>query len=190
MNRLPQSKLITYATFKAFLALCICNLLSSSIAAAVDISAEKTTISSKLVPDERGILRLQAGNDGKTALDLASALSMEPTIGYLVIVVMTNDTYQEQAIAHGLKLQAWFEKQISTKSEVPLVVHKNDKGVGYVYKMLGHDYTKGGDIPHGVLTVQQSVKLLEDARIEHRAMINIKNDPKRRHLLVNQNSAQ
>ena len=164
-----------HAPLKTSLAVLILSLFSPHTTSAAGASASPEPVASRLVADEHGVLRLHAGSDGKSALKLAEALSADIDSGYLVVVVMTNDQYEAQAIAHGRKLQAWFEKQASTRDHVPLVVHKNTKGVGYVYYMFGLPYIHDERAPAGVMTVQQSVDLLGDAKVVHMARMQIWN---------------
>jgi len=172
-----DSTSIWKAIIPIFISIILLNPFSSA-AEEADGKAAQTTTASKLVADEHGILRLHAGTDGKSAIELAEELSLDVDSGYLVITVLTNDKFEQQAIAHGRKLQSWFEKQISTRDYVPLVVHKNDKGVGVIFNMCGYPYyhDEYALIPHGVMTVQNSVKVLDDARITHIASRHIKNE--------------
>ncbi len=147
-------------------------VLGLSLRAGAETPATELTPST-LVPDKQGILRLQAGNDGKSALTLAEELSFKPGIGYLVITVLTNEKHEKQAISHALKLQDWFEKQISTKDHVPIVLYRNERGVGYIYHMGGLPYfhDEHAKFPDGVMTVQGSASALNDARLYHLARV-------------------
>lgn len=173
-KRIQRGKI--HVQIKSISALTLFSLLSTITSLANEETVQSTHFPSKLVADERGILRLDAGSDGKSALTLAEELSLTIEAGYLVITVMTNDQYEDQAIAHGLKLKAWFEKQISTREYVPLVVHKNTKGVGYIFNMWGFPYVddEHAKLPHGVMTVQDSIKVLDHARLVHIARLRIK----------------
>lgn len=158
-----------HAPLKFALSLLLASPFSAFAADPAKPPPAEAAIPSRLVPDESGVLRLHAGTDGKSALKLAEALSADIDSGYLVVVVMTNDQYEAQAIAHGRKLQAWFEKQDSTRDYVPLVVHKIDQGVGFVYYLYAYPYIHDELAPRGIMTVQESVDLLKDAKVVHMA---------------------
>jgi len=177
MNNKSNTGGNSHETLSTIIAITVC-LSFSPLAAMADAEPAENITASKLVADEDGILRLHAGTDGKSAIELAEELSLDVSSGYLVITVLTTDEFEEQAITHGRKLQVWFEKQISTRDYVPLVVHKNDKGVGYIFNMCGYPYyhDEYALVPHGVMTVQNSVKVLDDARITHIASMHIKNE--------------
>lgn len=119
------------------------------------------------VQDDPGVFRYVEGDGSAAVVTLSAEMSRKD--GRFVILVASTPEHETQALAHGKKLAAWFVEKIDGVSAIPIVVYRNDQGVGYTYFISGHSYYHKEYAVGGVMTPQQTVESRDNAVLSYKA---------------------
>ena len=120
------------------------------------------------VKGEPRLLRYVEGDGNITPYQFAVETSKKND--RLVILVSTTEKYKSQAVAHAQTLAGWLERKLEDVSRVQIIIHPNEKGVGYYYYVSGlTHWDKDG--PVLAMTPDQATAELEGVIWTHKARL-------------------